>query len=59
MDREISRVAREMYRAFSGLNEGFENVSQEKFSTDLRYVFYCRKDLETTLKRVINHLSLK
>ena len=26
MDIEIARVAREMYKAFSGLNEGFEEV---------------------------------
>merc|ERR1711953_209006 len=29
MDSEISRVAREMYRAFSGLNEGFENAADQ------------------------------
>ena len=26
MDIEIARVGREMYKAFSGLNEGFEEV---------------------------------
>ena len=37
MEREISRVAREMYRAFSGLNQGFDNVSQEKFTKLLSF----------------------
>ena len=27
MDLEIQRVAREMYKAFNGMNEGFEDVS--------------------------------
>ena len=27
MDLEIARVSREMYKAFSGLNEGFQDVS--------------------------------
>ena len=26
MDLEIARVTREMYKAFSGLNEGFQDV---------------------------------
>ena len=28
MDQEIERVSREMYRAFNGLNEGFQDVSE-------------------------------
>ena len=28
MDQEIERVSREMYRAFNGLNEGFQEVSR-------------------------------
>ena len=28
MDLEIARVGREMYKAFSGLNEGFEEVDK-------------------------------
>ena len=28
MDIEIARVGREMYKAFSGLNEGFEEVDR-------------------------------
>ena len=28
MDIEIARVGREMYKAFSGLNEGFEEVDK-------------------------------
>ena len=29
MDLEIQRVAREMYKAFSGMNEGFADVRRE------------------------------
>ena len=28
MELEIERVSREMYRAFNGLNEGFQEVSR-------------------------------
>ena len=31
MDTEIARVGREMYKAFSGLNEGFEEVDMKNW----------------------------
>ena len=55
MDLEIQRVAREMYKAFSGLNEEFEDVSVENSYKKMKLVIW--SEFQAKDQIVIDELS--
>ena len=53
MDLEIARVGREMYKAFSGLNEGFEEVDKLTIALTI-FELMKRKRKKSKMKKFIS-----